>query len=336
MTLSTLDHVVMSTAPRDLFIDGVWIAAGEGRRFAVHDPATGAVLADVADADADDAEAALAAASCAATSWAGVPSRARANLLQAAFTALTDQREDFARVITAEMGKPLAEARTEVDYAADFFRWFAEEAVRAYDTTSRSTRGHGRIGLRHRPVGPSLLITPWNFPLAMATRKIAPALAAGCTVVLKPTAQTPLSSLLLAELLHRLGVPAGVVNVVPTSDAAALSDRLMDDPRLRKGSFTGSTGVGQTLLRRSASQVLRTSLELGGNAPLLVFDDADIDVAVEGAIAAKFRNGGQSCTGANRLYVQRSISAEFINRFARKVGGSASDPARTRRTPSGR
>ena len=302
-----------------LFVAGGWRAPAGGATFAVVDPATGEELARVADADVADGRAALTAAVDAAVGWARTPARVRSELLRAAFDALIARRERFARLITLEMGKPLAEARGEVDYAADFLRWFAEEAVRVAGRYEPSPDGRGDIVVSHRPVGPCLLITPWNFPLAMATRKIAPALAAGCTVVLKPAEQTPLTSMLFAELLDELGLPAGVVNVVTTTDAPAVCGDLIDDPRLRKLSFTGSTAVGRRLLAQAADGVLRTSMELGGNAPFLVFEDADLDAAVEGAMQAKFRNIGQACTAANRFLVHRSVAGRFAEAVGARV-----------------
>ncbi|WP_084484144.1 NAD-dependent succinate-semialdehyde dehydrogenase [Nocardia anaemiae] len=304
----------------ELFVGGTWVAAEGGRTSAVDNPATGGFLADVADASVADGIAAVDAAVAASEGWAATPARDRAELLRRAFDLLTERRERFATLITLEMGKPLAEARAEVTYAAEFLRWFAEEAPRISGRYGPNPEGTGTVVVGHRPVGPCLLITPWNFPLAMATRKIGPALAAGCTVVIKPAEQTPLTTLLFAELLVEVGLPAGVVNVVTTGSAAAVCAQIMADPRLRKVSFTGSTQVGRILIAQAAQNVLRTSMELGGNAPFLVFDDADLDAAVDGAMQAKFRNIGQACIAANRFLVHRAVAGEFTERVVERVG----------------
>jgi succinate-semialdehyde dehydrogenase/glutarate-semialdehyde dehydrogenase len=316
----------LAEVPHDLLIGAAWRPAASGARFSVVDPATEAPLASVADGSAQDALAALDAAEEARGSWAAAAPRARADVLRGAFELVVERTEDLALVITAEMGKPLAEARAEVAYAADYLRWYAEEAVRLGGRVATSTDGRSRITVLREPVGPCLLITPWNFPLAMGLRKIAPALAAGCTVVLKPAALTPLTSLLAARILHEAGVPPGVVNVVTSTDAAGVAGALMADPRLRKVSFTGSTDVGRRLLEASGANVLRTSMELGGNAPLLVFDDADLDRAVAGAVVAKLRNGGQSCIAANRILVQEPIADAFVDRFAEQMNASQVGP----------
>lgn len=314
-----------------LFIDGRWQDAEGSRTFAVHDPATGDVLARVADASPADGLRALDAAVAAADAWAATAPRARAELLRRAFDLLQERADEFALLMTREMGKPLAEARGEVAYGGEFLRWFSEEAVRIAGRYGLNPEGTGHMIVSQHPVGPCFLITPWNFPLAMATRKIAPALAAGCTVVVKPAELTPLTTLLFAQLLVDAGLPAGVVNVVPTTSAADVSAPIIADRRLRKLSFTGSTPVGRRLLAQAAPGVLRTSMELGGNAPFVVFDDADLDKAVEGAMLAKFRNIGQACTAANRFIVQRGVADEFARRVtervrAMKVGaGTASD-----------
>lgn len=311
---------VLDRVPRGLLVDGAWTPASDGGTFDVVDPSTGAVLATIADATPDDGLRALDAADRARAGWAATPPRQRAEVLRRAFDRLQERREEFALLMTLEMGKPLAEARGEVAYGGEFLRWFSEEAVRIGGSYGTNPEGTGRAIVSHRPVGPAYLITPWNFPLAMATRKIAPALAAGCTVVVKPAELTPLTTLLFADLLLEAGVPAGVVNVVPTTTAAAVSEPVIADPRLRKLSFTGSTPVGRTLLAQAARNVLRTSMELGGNAPFLVFADADLDAAVEGALAAKFRNTGQACTAANRFLVHEDVAEEFTRRIARRVG----------------
>ncbi|GAA4866902.1 NAD-dependent succinate-semialdehyde dehydrogenase [Saccharopolyspora cebuensis] len=318
--MTTTERDLLGRIPDGLFVAGEWIPGGGGT-FPVHDPATGAVLAEVADAAPADGAAALDAAASAGRDWARTPARHRAELLRRTFDLVQEHADDLALLMTLEMGKPLREARGEVGYGGEFLRWFGEEAVRIDGRYRSSPEGNGQMVVTHRPVGPSLLITPWNFPLAMATRKIAPALAAGCTVVLKPPALTPLTTLLLTRLLQRAGVPEGVVNVVPTSRSGPLCGPLISDPRLRKLSFTGSTEVGVRLLEQAAGGVLRTSMELGGNAPFLVFDDADLDAAVDGALAAKFRNIGQACTAANRCYVHESVAEEFSRRVTEHVAG---------------
>jgi succinate-semialdehyde dehydrogenase/glutarate-semialdehyde dehydrogenase len=305
--------------PPLLLIGGSWQPSSDAGTFAVHDPATGTRLAEIADATAEDGVAALNSAVAAADSWAAVPPRERSSVLRRAFDLLIERREQFARLISSEMGKPLAEARGEVTYGGEFLRWFSEEAVRIGGRFGDTPEGTGRMIISKRPVGPCLLITPWNFPLAMATRKIAPALAAGCTVVIKPAELTPLTTLAFARLLEEAGVPDGVVNVVTTTRSAAVCAPIIADPRLRKLSFTGSTGVGRTLLKQAADGILRTSMELGGNAPFIVFEDANLDRAVEGAMLAKFRNMGEACTAANRFLVQESIADEFSRRLVTRV-----------------
>ncbi|WP_426321698.1 NAD-dependent succinate-semialdehyde dehydrogenase [Microbacterium sp. E-13] len=309
----------LSTLPDSLYIAGQWRGSEDASTFPVHDPATGEVITQVADATPADALAALDAAAAAGDAWAQTAPRVRGEILLRAFDLVNQHAEDLARLITLEMGKPLSESAAEVRYGGEFLRWFAEEAVRIGGRTGITPEGSGTMIVTHRPVGPCYLITPWNFPLAMATRKIGPALAAGCTVIIKPAALTPLTTLYVVSLLEQAGVPAGVVNVIPSTRSAALSDVLMQDIRLRKVSFTGSTEVGQTLLKQAADNVLRTSMELGGNAPFLVFDDADLDAAVEGAMLAKFRNVGQACTAANRFLVQAGIHDEFVERLAERV-----------------
>ena len=283
------------------------------------DPATGEELTSIADAAPADAKAALDAASTAGPAWAATPPRQRAEILRKAFDEVTRRKDEFARLMTLEMGKPLAEAYGEVTYGSEFLRWFSEEAVRIGGRYGINPEGTGRMVVSQRPVGPAYLITPWNFPLAMATRKIAPALAAGCPVIIKPAANTPLTTLLFAQLLTEVGVPAGVVNVIASSRPAEITEPLLADPRLRKLSFTGSTQVGRTLLAQAAQNVLRTSMELGGNAPFLIFDDADLDAAVDGAMTAKFRNIGQACTAANRFIVHASLAEEFTARVTARV-----------------
>lgn len=321
---------LLSEVPTDLYIDGLWRPASSGQRFDVENPATGKVLTTVADATAEDAMAALDAADRAQGAWSLTPPRERSELLRGAFERLSERADDFALLMTLEMGKSLTEAHGEAAYAAEFFRWFAEEAVRIDGGYKPAPDGVNRMLVLKRPVGPSLLITPWNFPLAMGTRKIGPALAAGCTVVLKPAALTPLSSLLLAKVLDEVGVPRGVVNVIPTKRAGETTGPLIADRRLRKLSFTGSTEVGRTLLAQAADNVLRTSMELGGNAPFLVFEDADLNRAVEGALGAKFRNIGEACTAANRFFVHEDVAEDFTVRLTAKVRemtmGPGTDP----------
>lgn len=302
--------------PADLLIGGRWRSASDGRTFAVDDPATGRELCRVADATAQDGQDALTAAVDAQATFARIPPRERGEMLRRAFELLQERREIFAALMTLEMGKPLSEARGEVDYGAEFLRWFSEEAVRINGRYADAPDGRSRLLVTHRPVGPCLFITPWNFPLAMATRKLAPALAAGCTSVLKPAALTPLTSLAFAALLAEAGVPDGVVNVIPTSRAGEVTSPLLADARLRKLSFTGSTPVGRVLLRLSADRVLRTSMELGGNAPFIVFADADLDLAVSAAQVAKLRNMGEACTAANRFLVHEAVVEEFTARLA--------------------
>lgn len=313
------EREALERVPEGLFIGGRWRPAAGGRTFPVADPATGATLAEVADASAEDAASAMDAAAAAASGWAATAPRERAELLRRAFELLQERAEEFALLMTLEMGKPLAEARGEVAYGGEFLRWFSEQAAHVQGRYGPAPDGAGRIIVSRHPVGPCYLVTPWNFPLAMATRKIAPALAAGCTAVVKPAGLTPLTTLALAGLLADAGLPGGVINVITTTDAAAASAVVMRDPRLRKLSFTGSTAVGRQLLRQAADGVLRTSMELGGNAPFLVFDDADLDQAVAGAMTAKFRNTGEACTAANRFLVHRSVAAEFTGRVTERV-----------------
>ena len=325
-----LERLVLSTIPTGLFINGQWRDASGGGTFAVEDPATGKTLLEIADATSADAVAALDAADAVQASWARTAPRERAEILRRAFELVTERTEDFALLMTLEMGKPLAEARGEVTYGAEFLRWFSEETVRDYGRYITSPEGKSRILVQRKPVGPCLLITPWNFPLAMATRKVAPAVAAGCTMVLKPAKLTPLTSLLFAQVMREAGLPAGVLNVVASSSASAISGPLMKDSRLRKVSFTGSTPVGRRLLADASENVLRTSMELGGNAPFIVFDDADLDKAVQGAMAAKMRNMGEACTAANRFLVHVSVAEEFTAKFGAAMGaltlGRGTDP----------
>ncbi|HVK46079.1 MAG TPA: NAD-dependent succinate-semialdehyde dehydrogenase [Micropruina sp.] len=312
---------LLNDVPDGLFIGGEWRPASEGGRLEVHDPATGQVIKRIADGTVADGRAAIGAAADAFPGWAATPTRERAELLRRAFDLLQQRKEDFALLMTLEMGKPVAEARGEVAYGGEFLRWFSEEAAHVQGRYGANPEGTGRMIVSQHPVGPCYLITPWNFPLAMATRKIAPALAAGCTVVIKPAALTPLTTLYFVKLLADAGLPAGVVNVITTASSGPVSEAVIADPRLRKLSFTGSTAVGQTLLRQAAAGVLRTSMELGGNAPFVVFDDADLTKAVDGAMAAKFRNIGQACTAANRFIVHSSVADEFARRVTERVQG---------------
>ena len=322
VAVSTQDErAAVEQAPTQLRVGGEWRSATSGERFAVEDPSTGETLAEVADGGPDDALAALDAAASAQEAWAAYPPRERGEILRRAFEELNRRVDDLALLMTLEMGKPLRESKAEVVYAAEFFRWFSEEAVRIDGRYSTSTDGRARTIVLRQPVGPALLITPWNFPLAMGTRKIGPAIAAGCTMVIKPAQETPLSMLALAALLEEVGLPPGVVNVVPTTSAARTTGPLFDDLRLRKLSFTGSTEVGRVLMAQAAKNILRTSMELGGNAPFLVFEDADLDAAVDGAMVAKMRNLGESCVAANRFYVAERVATDFGNRLAERMGG---------------
>ena len=311
---------VIESCPTGLFVGGEWRAAEGGRTFGVEDPSTGATLCEVADASPADGKAALDAAVAAQAEWAAHPPRERGEILRRTYELMTSRVDDLALLMTLEMGKPVAESRTEVAYAAEFFRWFAEEAVRIGGDYTTAPNGKGRVLVMRQPVGPCLLITPWNFPAAMGARKIGPAVAAGCTMVMKPAGQTPLSMLMLASLLAEAGLPPGVLNVITTSDSGGVMEPLIKDPRARKLSFTGSTEVGRRLLAQASDQVLRTSMELGGNAPLVVFGDADLDAAVDGAMIAKMRNIGEACTAANRMYVHSSVMEEFARRLADRMG----------------
>ena len=317
--LDEAERVVLSAVPTDLFIDGHWRPAEDGARLAVEDPSTGEALVEVADCTPADAMAALAAASTAQAAWAAVAPRERGEILRRAYEALTERADELALLMTLEMGKPVAESRAEIAYSAEFLRWFSEEAVRIHGRYMVNTTGQGRIITMRQPVGPCVLVTPWNFPMAMGARKIAPAIAAGCTMVVKPAHQTPLSMLALAGILEQAGLPAGVLNVITTSHSGATVEPLLRDSRTRKVSFTGSTEVGARLIEQSAERVLRVSMELGGNAPFVVFADADLEAAVEGAMVAKMRNVGEACTAANRFHVEESIAAEFGDRLAARM-----------------
>lgn len=306
---------------RGLFIGGAWREAEGDKRLDVIDPADGSVLTDVADGSVADAVDALDAAVAAQADWARTPPRERGEILRTAFGLITERADEFAHLMSLEMGKTVAEARGEVGYGAEFFRWYAEEAVRIHGRWMQAPAGGSRLLTIKKPVGPCLFITPWNFPLAMGTRKIGPAIAAGCTMVVKPAQQTPLTMLALAAVLTEAGLPAGVLNVVTTSHTRKFSETLQGDDRLRKVSFTGSTGVGKVLVRQSADQLQRLSMELGGNAPFIVFEDADVDAAVDGAMIAKMRNMGEACTAANRFLVHRSVAQEFAEKLGKRMGG---------------
>jgi succinate-semialdehyde dehydrogenase/glutarate-semialdehyde dehydrogenase len=317
MTLT--ESELIAKVPTKLYIAGKWVAGNGKNPISVEDPATGKTLLEIANANASDGLAALTAADEASAAWAKVSPRERSDILRRAFELVKSRSEEFAMLISLEMGKPIAEARGEVTYGNEFLRWFSEEAVRISGRYGSSPEGTGRMLVTHRPVGPAFAITPWNFPLAMATRKIGPALAAGCTIVIKPAELTPLTTLLLTSVFEEAGLPAGVLNVITTSTSADTSAPIIADSRLRKITFTGSTSVGVRLLEQSAKQVLRTSMELGGNAPFLVFEDADLDAAVDGAMLAKLRNIGQACTAANRFIVHDSLADEFANRMAKRM-----------------
>jgi succinate-semialdehyde dehydrogenase/glutarate-semialdehyde dehydrogenase len=312
---------VVDNVQNGLYIGGEWRDATASATLDVRDPSTADVICEVADASPDDGAAALAAAADAQPDWAARPPRERGEILRRAFHALLDQQDDLALLMTLEMGKPVAESRTEVAYAAEFFRWFSEEAVRFEGSYRVAPGGGSRVLTMRQPVGPCLLITPWNFPMAMGTRKIGPAIAAGCTMVIKPAAETPLSMLALARVLEETGLPPGVLNVITTSRSGTVMEPLIRDSRARKLSFTGSTEVGRRLVEQSAEQLLRVSMELGGNAPFLVFADADLDAAVEGAMTAKMRNIGEACTAANRFLVHESVADDFSRRLADRMGG---------------
>jgi succinate-semialdehyde dehydrogenase / glutarate-semialdehyde dehydrogenase len=318
---ATQEKSIVDGVPRGLFIGGEWRDASGGGTLEVEDPSTGEAIASVADATPDDAKAALDACCAVQEEWAAHPPRERGEILRRAFEALSERADDLAVLMTLEMGKPVAESKAEIAYAAEFFRWFAEEAVRIEGRFGTAPNGVGRLITMKQPVGPCYAITPWNFPMAMGTRKIGPAVAAGCTMVIKPAQQTPLSMLALAKILEEAGLPGGVLNVVTSSSSSAVSKPIIGDPRLRKLTFTGSTEVGKMLVEQSADNLLRTSMELGGNAPFLVFADADVDAAVEGAVIAKMRNIGEACTAANRFHVADKVADEFASKLADKLRG---------------
>ena len=314
------EQAALDAVPAQLFIGGEWRDAAGGATLGVEDPSTGETLVEVADASPDDATAAIEAASAVQAEWAAHAPRERGEILRRAFEAITARADELALVMTLEMGKPVAESKAEITYAAEFFRWFAEEAVRIEGRFATAPNGQGRLITMRQPVGPCYAITPWNFPMAMGTRKIGPAVAAGCTMVIKPAQQTPLSMLALARILEESGLPAGVLSVLTASSSGDVSAPIIGDPRLRKLTFTGSTPVGKKLVEQSAEGLLRTSMELGGNAPFLVFGDADVDAAVEGALIAKMRNMGEACTAANRFHVSERLADEFAEKLAAKLG----------------
>ncbi|PZS07378.1 MAG: NAD-dependent succinate-semialdehyde dehydrogenase [Solirubrobacterales bacterium] len=313
------ERSVLQQVPKQLYIGGEWRDGAKGT-LAVEDPATGESLCEVADASESDAKAALDAAVESAETWRAHPPRERGEILRRAFDAITAREDELALLMTLEMGKPVKESRAEVAYGAEFLRWFSEQAVRIEGRYAISPNGKGRLLTMKQPVGPCLLITPWNFPLAMGTRKIGPALAAGCTVVVKPAQQTPLSMLMLARILEESGLPGGVLNLITASSSGEASAPLIADPRLRKLSFTGSTQVGRSLMAQASEHLLRLSMELGGNAPFVVFEDADLDAAVEGAMIAKMRNIGEACTAANRFHVAEPVARRFAQRLAERMG----------------
>ncbi|HKE81893.1 MAG TPA: NAD-dependent succinate-semialdehyde dehydrogenase [Solirubrobacteraceae bacterium] len=320
MSTATAEQAILDAVKPQLFIGGHWRDGAEGGTIPVEDPATGETLIDVADATVDDAEGALAAAHETFQTWRDHPPRERGDILRRAYDVITERTDELALLMTLEMGKPVAESKAEIAYAANFFRWYAEEAVRINGRFTVNETGKGRVLTLKQPVGPCVFITPWNFPLAMGTRKIGPAIAAGCTMVVKPAKQTPLSMLMLAQILEEVGLPGGVLNVITAKASGATMEPLIKDPRTRKLSFTGSTEVGRTLIAQSADQILRVSMELGGNAPFLVFDDADVDAAVEGALIAKMRNIGEACTAANRFHVASGVAGEFAEKLAARMG----------------
>jgi succinate-semialdehyde dehydrogenase / glutarate-semialdehyde dehydrogenase len=319
MTTASAEQAVLDGVKTQLYINGEWRDAGEGGTIPVEDPATGETIAEVPDATAEDADAALGAAHETFQEFRDHPPRERGDILRRAYDLITERADDLALLMTLEMGKPVAESKAEIAYAANFFRWYSEEAVRINGRFTVNETGAGRVLTMQQPVGPCVFITPWNFPLAMGTRKVGPAIAAGCTIVVKPAKQTPLSMLALAQILEQAGLPGGVLNVITAKRSGEVIEPLLKDPRTRKLSFTGSTEVGRKLIEQSAEQILRVSMELGGNAPFLVFEDADLDAAVEGAMLAKMRNVGEACTAANRFHVHESVAEEFAAKLAERM-----------------
>jgi succinate-semialdehyde dehydrogenase/glutarate-semialdehyde dehydrogenase len=320
MSVAVQEHPVVKNVEKRLFIGGEWRDASEGATFAVEDPASGEPICEIADATPDDARAALDAAVAAQEEWGNSAPNERSEILYKAFELLTERSDDLAALMTLEMGKAVAESKAEIAYAAEFFRWFSGEALRVDGYFKNAGNGASRVLVMRQPVGPCFFITPWNFPNAMGTRKIGPAIAAGCTMVIKPAKLTPLSMIALAQLLEECGLPKGVLNVVTATSSGDVAKPVIEDPRLRKLSFTGSTEVGRQLIAQAADNVLKVSMELGGNAPFLVFEDADLDAAVEGAMIAKMRNVGEACTAANRFHVHSSVAEEFASKLAEKMG----------------
>jgi succinate-semialdehyde dehydrogenase/glutarate-semialdehyde dehydrogenase len=320
MSIASAETSVVEGTPNQLLIGGEWRDAGGGETLAVEDPSTGETLVEVADATPDDARAALDAAVNAQADWAATPPNERSEILHRAFLALNERADELATLMTLEMGKTVAESKAEIAYSAEFFRWFSGEALRIDGYWKVAGNGASRVWVMRQPVGPCYFITPWNFPTAMGTRKIGPAIAAGCTMVVKPAQQTPLSMLALADLLGECGLPDGVLNVITSSSSSEVSKPIIADPRLRKLSFTGSTEVGRKLIAQAAENVLNVSMELGGNAPFLIFEDADLDAALEGAMIAKMRNIGEACTSANRFHVADGVAAEFAEKLADRMG----------------
>ena len=319
-TATSSEQSVVDAIHKGLYIGGEWREGSEGASFSVEDPSTGESLCEVADAGAEDAAAAIDAAASVQDEWRWHAPRERGEILRRAFDEITERADELALLMTLEMGKPVSDSKAEISYAAEFLRWYSEQATRIDGRFAVGAAGQGRLLTMKQPVGPCYMITPWNFPLAMGTRKIGPAVAAGCTMVMKPAQLTPLSMLALTDILERAGLPKGVLNVIPTSSSSAVSEPIITDPRLRKLTFTGSTPVGKKLMEQAAQNVLRVSMELGGNAPFLVFDDADIDDAVAGALTAKMRNIGEACTAANRFHVADSVAEEFSEKLAEKMG----------------
>jgi succinate-semialdehyde dehydrogenase/glutarate-semialdehyde dehydrogenase len=320
MSTATQEQTVVDRVEKRLYIGGEWCGASGGETLTVEDPSTGQPLCEVADAGPEDARAALDAAATAQSEWAATPPNERGEILWRAFETLNERADELALLMTLEMGKSVAESRAEIAYSAEFFRWFSGEALRIDGNYKIAGNAASRVLVMRQPVGPSFFITPWNFPNAMGTRKIGPAIAAGCTMVIKPAQLTPLSMLALAQILEECGLPGGVLNVITSASSSAVSEPIIGDPRLRKLSFTGSTEVGRRLIAQAADQVLNVSMELGGNAPFLIFDDADLDAAVEGAMIAKMRNIGEACTSANRFHVAGSVAADFADRLAERMG----------------
>ncbi|GAB2936557.1 NAD-dependent succinate-semialdehyde dehydrogenase [Rhodococcus aerolatus] len=317
--LTAREQTLIDSLPTKLWIGGEQVDAADGGTFDVIDPSTGDTLVTIASATPDDATRALDAAVAAQADWAATPSRERGEILRRTWELVQERKDDIALLMTLEMGKALPESTAELTYGGEFLRWMSEEAVRVNGRYTHSPLGTGRILVHEQPVGPCLAITPWNFPLAMGTRKLGPAFAAGCTMIVKPAGATPLTMMLLAQLFDEAGLPKGVLSVLPTAHSAEVTEPLLDDPRLRKLTFTGSTSVGQGLIEKSAKHLLRTSMELGGNAPFVVFDDADVDAAVDGAMLAKMRNGGEACTAANRFHVQRPVLEEFSRKLTERM-----------------